>query len=115
MRYVLGEIEALDKDIRKRIAHSSPYFDSNVNDRVQKVYEILTTIRLINNKEIEGNEADVVTNLFWLNEELYFLNDDLEKVMKGYQVKKEGTVTNWITVISVLINIILAVYIYFNH
>lgn len=43
------------------------------------MYEILTTIRLINNKEIEGNEADVVTNLLWLNEELYFLNDDLEK------------------------------------
>jgi hypothetical protein len=111
-RYVKEEIDELDITVRKRIANASPYFDNSLKNRIENVYEILTGIRLIMRKEIEGDDKDIVTHLLWLNEELYFFNDDLEVVMKGYHVKKEVTVPKWIAIISVLINILLAIYIF---
>lgn len=114
LRHVQDDIEKLDADIRKRIAQTSPYLDSNLNQRVENLYEILTTIRLIIRKEIEGDNAEIVTNLLWLNEELWFLNEDLGNVMKGYHVKKEGYWVKWIAIISVFTNILLVVYIIFS-
>jgi hypothetical protein len=111
-RHVREEIESLDISVRKRIANSSPYIDNNLQSRKDNLYEILTGIRLIMNKEIEGDDKDIVTHLLWLNEELHMFNDDLEQVMKGYHVKKEGNKTKWIATISVLINVALLIYIF---
>jgi hypothetical protein len=108
-RYVKDEIEALDMEVRKRIAYSSPYFDSELKERIYNVYEILTTIRVIIRGEAEGTDEEIVTNLLWLNEELHQFNDNLEKIMKGYHIKKEGVLFKRIAVISVLLNFILAI------
>jgi hypothetical protein len=112
IRHVKDDIEKLDADIRKRIAQTSPYLESRLNERVNHVYEILTTIRLIVRKEIEGDNEEIVTNLLCLNEELWFLNEDLGNVMKDYHVKKKGLWTKWIAIISVFTNIILTGYIF---
>ena len=114
LRHVQDDIEKLDADIRKRIAQTSPYLESNLNQRVENLYEILTTMRLIIRKEIEGDDREIVTNLLWLNEELHHMNDDLGNVMKGFHVKKEGFWVKWVAIISVLTNILLVMYIFSN-
>ncbi|XKK33710.1 hypothetical protein HFP66_27410 [Bacillus sp. A17A.1] len=65
------EFKVLNENVRKRIALSSPYIDNELNQKIQSIYELLTTIRLILNKEIEGTEEEVITNLLWLNEALW--------------------------------------------
>jgi hypothetical protein len=111
VRHVIEDIEKLDSNIRKRIAQTAPYLDNNLYQRVGNVYEILTTIRLIIGKEIEGDNAEIVTNLLWLNEELHHLNDDLGNVMRGYHVKKNGFWLKLIATISVLTNILFVFFI----
>ncbi|MGA5715034.1 hypothetical protein ACPCH0_19015 [Bacillus bombysepticus] len=114
LKYAQDDIEKLDADIRKRIAQTAPYLEHNLNQRVENLYEILTKMRLIIRKEIEGDDKEIVTNLLWLNEELYYMNDDLDNAMKGFHVKKEGFWVKWIAIISVLTNILLVVCVFFN-
>ncbi|PGA35149.1 hypothetical protein [Bacillus wiedmannii] len=114
LKYAQDDIEKLDADIRKRIAQTSPYLESNLNQRVENLYDILTTMRLIIRKEIEGDDREIVTNLLWLNEELHHMNDDLGNVMKGFHVKKGGFWVKWVAITSVLTNILLVMYI-FSH
>ncbi|HFK1501178.1 hypothetical protein OA45_00057 [Bacillus sp. UMTAT18] len=115
LKYAQDDIEKLDADIRGRIAQTAPYLERNLNQRVENLYEILTTMRLIIRKEIEGDDKEIVTNLLWLNEELHYMNDDLGNVMKEFHVKKEGFWIKWVAIISVLTNILLVVYIFSNN
>lgn len=115
LKYAQEDIEKLDANIRKRIAQTSPFLERNLNQRVENLYEILTIMRLILRKEIEGDDKEIVTNLLRLNEELHHMNDDLSNVMKGFHVKKEGFWVKWVTIISVLTNILLVVYIFSNN
>lgn len=114
LKYAQDDIEKLDADIRKRIVQTAPYLEHNLNQRVENLYEILTKMRLIIRKEIQGDDKEIVTNLLWLNEELYYMNDDLGNAMKGFHVKKEGFLVKWVAIISVLTNILLVVCVFFN-
>lgn len=113
-RHYKDEFTALDTHIRKTIARTSPYLDNSTKEGLDNLYEILTAIRLMLNKEIEYTEGEISTHLYWLNEALYEFNEDLEKVMKGYYAKKESPWIRWIGILSVIINILLVVYIVFN-
>ncbi|MCA1001014.1 hypothetical protein LCM01_11390 [Bacillus thuringiensis] len=115
LKYAQDDIEKLDADIRGRIAQTAPYLERNLNQRVENLYKILTTMRLIIRKEIEGDDKEIVTNLLSLNEELHYMNDDLGNVMKGFHVKKERFWVKWGAIISVLTNILLVVYIFSNN
>ncbi|MBX4161653.1 hypothetical protein [Priestia megaterium] len=109
----MDEIRVIDKSVRTRIALLSPYMDKNLEHRIENLYEILTAIRLIFNKEMEGTNEDIVTNLLWLNEELHSLNDDLGNVMKEFHEKeKKANKRVWIFTLSIVLNMCFLIYIF---
>ncbi|XKK19679.1 hypothetical protein HFP67_29220 [Bacillus sp. CB102A.1] len=108
------EFKVLNENVRKRIALSSPYIDNELNQKIQSIYELLTTIRLILNKEIEGTEEEVITNLLWLNEALWEVRDDITNIIKQLVVPPYKSI--WgkgILLISILINILLTIILIF--
>lgn len=106
------EIDILDNEVRTRIANSSPYLDSELEERVHNVYEILVTLRWIDFED-KSNEEEIITNLLWLNEELHFLKEDLENIMKGFYSKKKGyNGLYWFMIFSTILNLILLTYIF---
>lgn len=106
------EIDTLDNEVRTRIANSSPYLESDLEARVHNVYEILVTLRWIK-VEDKSKEEEIITNLLWLNEELHFLKEDLENIMKGFHSQKKGSnKIYWIMIFSTILNLILLTYIF---
>ncbi|MED2879805.1 hypothetical protein P4240_24175 [Bacillus thuringiensis] len=108
------EFKVLNENVRKRIALSSPYIDNELNQKIQSIYELLTTIRLILNKEIEGTEEEVITNLLWLNEALWEVRDDITNIIKQLVVPPYKSI--WgkgILLISILTNILLTIILIF--
>ncbi|MFJ7677452.1 hypothetical protein ACIQXQ_05310 [Peribacillus sp. NPDC097198] len=111
-RNVRKDINILDNEVRTRIANSSPYLDSDLEERVHNVYEILVTLRWIE-VEDKSNEEEIITNLLWLNEELHLLKEDLENIMKGFHSKKkDSNELNWFVIFSTILNLILLTYIF---
>ncbi|MBU8691240.1 hypothetical protein KM918_28590 [Priestia megaterium] len=105
-------IRVVDKSVRTRIALLSPYIDKNLEHRIENLYDALTVIRLIFNKEMEGTNEDIVANLLWLNAELHFLNDDLGVVMREFHKKeKKANKIGWIFTLSIVLNICFLIYV----
>ncbi|MCY8233698.1 hypothetical protein [Priestia endophytica] len=114
--YQIEETRMLDKAVRTRIALISPYIEKDLEYRVDTLYECLTAIRLILNKEIEGTKKDIETNLLWLNEELHFLNEDLGNIMQEFHEKEEKekktNMKMWGFTLSIALNICLLIYVF---
>ncbi|HHB2168540.1 hypothetical protein QCI47_16180 [Bacillus cereus group sp. RP29] len=108
------EFKVLNENVRKRIALCSPYIDNELNWKIQSIYELLTNIRLILNKEIEGTEKEVITKLLWLNEALWEVRDDITSIIKQLVVPPYKSI--WgkgILLISILTNILLTIILIF--
>lgn len=111
---IAKEYKKLDGDIRLVIALSSPYLGKDKKEEVDILYELLTAIRLMLNNEINGEEKDIITHLYWLNESIWGFRDKLSNDMGTFY--KDEPSRNWtlkLFSLSVFLNIIFIIYILF--
>ncbi|PHG02591.1 hypothetical protein COI49_15865 [Bacillus toyonensis] len=81
-----------------------------MNVKIQSIYETLTKIRLILNREIKGTKEEVITNILGLNEALWEVRDDITCIIKKLVLPPyKSRWKDWVIVVSILINVILIV------
>ncbi|RSL29309.1 hypothetical protein D7Z54_31910 [Salibacterium salarium] len=113
--YIADEYKILDEKIRSVIALLSPYLSKDKKEEIDILYDLLTEIRLRLNKEVCGEEKDIITHLYWLNESIWEFRDQLSIDMKTFYTDNRLN-SNWslkLFSISVLFNILFIIYILF--